>query len=391
MIFKALQTYSDGEISRWIDEPVEGGEEPEHPAPVLKLAKAADAAAPAADGLRRRRSPPSPTPTRRLVVRCGGRAGHRRSGRRCARAGARRAGVHAYAPVVSASSFPATRRSRALVPGPAGFSLSAWHAICVVCSDRHVGYSLSGNAIKGETLMRVVRTVAGLVLLTIGLPVLLVGGALWTLMQHRDAGGAFSGSLEPVSTSGRAIVVPDVDTLLARRRRRSSAPATPRLRLTVRDGETAWAWRPPADGARLPGRRGVLPRRRGHRRPRRPAGAGHAGRRRGLAGRPLEVAPGTQSFWTRQGSGTLEWTANEVDGREMSLVVMRVDATRRPGGRPAGLCQARLAGADGLGPARSAPDGAARASPRWPGRSGRARWSSWSTRARCRPCPRSSV
>jgi uncharacterized protein YcnI len=48
MIFKVLQTYSDGEISRWIDEPVEGGEEPEHPAPVLKLAKAADAAAPAA-------------------------------------------------------------------------------------------------------------------------------------------------------------------------------------------------------------------------------------------------------------------------------------------------------------------------------------------------------
>ncbi|GIF45671.1 uncharacterized protein YcnI [Asanoa ferruginea] len=45
MIFKTLQTYSDGEIVRWIDEPVEGGEEPENPAPVLKLAKAADAAA----------------------------------------------------------------------------------------------------------------------------------------------------------------------------------------------------------------------------------------------------------------------------------------------------------------------------------------------------------
>lgn len=51
MVFKVLQTYSDGEISRWIDEPVEGGEEPEDPAPVLKLAKAAaasDADAPAA-------------------------------------------------------------------------------------------------------------------------------------------------------------------------------------------------------------------------------------------------------------------------------------------------------------------------------------------------------
>ncbi len=48
MIFKVLQTYSDGEISRWIDEPVEGGEEPENPAPVLKLAKSTDGAAPAA-------------------------------------------------------------------------------------------------------------------------------------------------------------------------------------------------------------------------------------------------------------------------------------------------------------------------------------------------------
>jgi uncharacterized protein YcnI len=44
MIFKALQTYSDGSIVRWIDEPATDGSEPEHPAPVLKLA-AADAPA----------------------------------------------------------------------------------------------------------------------------------------------------------------------------------------------------------------------------------------------------------------------------------------------------------------------------------------------------------
>src|SRR5262249_9066381 len=37
LVFKALQTYSDGEIVRWIEEP-SGGAEPEHPAPVLKLA-----------------------------------------------------------------------------------------------------------------------------------------------------------------------------------------------------------------------------------------------------------------------------------------------------------------------------------------------------------------
>ena len=49
MVFKALQTYSDGKIVRWIDEPSTDGTEAEHPAPVLKLVAAtAPAAAPAA-------------------------------------------------------------------------------------------------------------------------------------------------------------------------------------------------------------------------------------------------------------------------------------------------------------------------------------------------------
>ena len=33
LVFKALQTYSVGEVVSWIDETPEGGEEPEHPAP----------------------------------------------------------------------------------------------------------------------------------------------------------------------------------------------------------------------------------------------------------------------------------------------------------------------------------------------------------------------
>ncbi|SCL19751.1 YcnI family protein [Micromonospora inyonensis] len=48
MVFKALQTYSDGNVQRWIEEPTAGGEEPESPAPVLTLAAAAPSAAPAA-------------------------------------------------------------------------------------------------------------------------------------------------------------------------------------------------------------------------------------------------------------------------------------------------------------------------------------------------------
>jgi hypothetical protein len=41
LVFKALQTYSDGDVVRWIEEPAADGKEPEHPAPTLKLAKAA--------------------------------------------------------------------------------------------------------------------------------------------------------------------------------------------------------------------------------------------------------------------------------------------------------------------------------------------------------------
>jgi periplasmic copper chaperone A len=50
MTFKALQTYSDGSVVRWI-EVANGGAEPEHPAPVLTLTSAApaQAAAPSSD------------------------------------------------------------------------------------------------------------------------------------------------------------------------------------------------------------------------------------------------------------------------------------------------------------------------------------------------------
>lgn len=44
LVFKALQTYSSGEVVRWIEERTPGGEEPEHPAPVLTLAEAAEGA-----------------------------------------------------------------------------------------------------------------------------------------------------------------------------------------------------------------------------------------------------------------------------------------------------------------------------------------------------------
>jgi uncharacterized protein YcnI len=52
LAFKALQTYDNGEVVRWIDTAPEGAPEPEHPAPVVKLtpADATQAAVTAATG-----------------------------------------------------------------------------------------------------------------------------------------------------------------------------------------------------------------------------------------------------------------------------------------------------------------------------------------------------
>ncbi|MEU7694447.1 YcnI family copper-binding membrane protein [Microbispora hainanensis] len=50
LVFKALQTYSNGEVVRWIDIPEAGAPQPEHPAPVIyvKPPDAPQATAPAA-------------------------------------------------------------------------------------------------------------------------------------------------------------------------------------------------------------------------------------------------------------------------------------------------------------------------------------------------------
>ncbi|MFE6054250.1 YcnI family protein [Kitasatospora sp. NPDC056446] len=45
LVLKALQTYDDGTVVRWIDESVPGQAEPQHPAPILALTKAVAAGA----------------------------------------------------------------------------------------------------------------------------------------------------------------------------------------------------------------------------------------------------------------------------------------------------------------------------------------------------------
>ncbi|MEU8076242.1 YcnI family protein [Catellatospora citrea] len=50
LLFKALQTYSDGEVVRWIDPPAtDGAPRPEHPAPVVAVAAAAASTAVTSD------------------------------------------------------------------------------------------------------------------------------------------------------------------------------------------------------------------------------------------------------------------------------------------------------------------------------------------------------
>ncbi|MDQ4104983.1 MAG: YcnI family protein [Actinomycetota bacterium] len=51
LIFKALQTYDNGEVVRWIDTAAPGAPEPEHPAPVLKLTPPADGSPVSAAGV----------------------------------------------------------------------------------------------------------------------------------------------------------------------------------------------------------------------------------------------------------------------------------------------------------------------------------------------------
>jgi uncharacterized protein YcnI len=43
LVFKAKQTYSDGQVVNWDQDPGNGGQEPEHPAPTVHLVKAASA------------------------------------------------------------------------------------------------------------------------------------------------------------------------------------------------------------------------------------------------------------------------------------------------------------------------------------------------------------
>ena len=72
LTFKAIQTYSNHDVVRWIDIPAPGGPEPDHPAPILHLTPAAtqdnNAAAGPSVSASAHSSTPSETTTRGLSI-----------------------------------------------------------------------------------------------------------------------------------------------------------------------------------------------------------------------------------------------------------------------------------------------------------------------------------
>ncbi|MFD0517971.1 hypothetical protein [Paractinoplanes durhamensis] len=159
-----------------------------------------------------------------------------------------------------------------------------------------------------------------MLLLTIGLPALLAGAALWTAMQHRDQGGAFSGELQRLATPGYAYVVSDVDQLL-----RTDAPFTRigdtqlRINAGTQDGPAFVGLAPSAAVDEylqgVPHVRvrtvdigtGALPV------ATYPVGGREAPR----------VLPARASFWLRSSAdGDLAWSPGEVTGGPYSLVIM---------------------------------------------------------------------
>ncbi|WP_326560642.1 hypothetical protein [Micromonospora sp. NBC_01796] len=175
--------------------------------------------------------------------------------------------------------------------------------------------------------MRVVRTIAGVLLLTVGLTAVLVGSALWTVAGQRDPGGAFTATLQRIQTPGRAIVVPDVDELL---RRDAPFARTGQARLRIAAGTESrpaflglaptaevgryLATMPYALVDRVAVTRGRLP----------VQVTSVSGI--GVPSQALVAQPGEQAFWVRQGTRTLDLDLDDLRAQRLSLVVMYPDA-----------------------------------------------------------------
>uniref|UniRef100_UPI0027429273 hypothetical protein n=1 Tax=Actinoplanes sp. RD1 TaxID=3064538 RepID=UPI0027429273 len=181
---------------------------------------------------------------------------------------------------------------------------------------------------EGVIEMRLLRTILGMLLLTAGLPALLAGGAFWAALQHRDASGAFTGTMQRLATSGYAVVVDDVDKLL-----RADAPfarvGDTRLRVTAdtAQGPAFVGLAPRADAAAyladLP-RISVASIDLG-------TGALPVTGRLVPGTRAPEQLPGKAGFWLATGRGSVSWNPADLRDTPYSLIIMNPAA--QPGVR----------------------------------------------------------
>lgn len=188
--------------------------------------------------------------------------------------------------------------------------------------------------------MRLVRVIIGTVLVVVALPMLVAGGALWGAMQHRGSDGAFGARITPVSTSGYAIVAPDLDGLLRREASFArggettlSVAGTSGKRLfigiaPVPDMQLYLAGHARAQLNRVRLARGTLPvdlRQL-------PGGTGTVPAPAAAPGTPPTslVQPATLPFWQaashRSGNReTLTWSPSSMRGQHVALVIMNAD------------------------------------------------------------------
>jgi hypothetical protein len=182
--------------------------------------------------------------------------------------------------------------------------------------------------------VRMLRVGLGALMLLIAVPLMVTGGGLWLLSEHRDH-GAFTATLQRTNTGGRAIVVADVDALLRRDMPfarggqttlsvAARGPGGPLFLGLAKESDVRryLAGTPHAEITRVRLARGPLPV------DLTPAVA---------APRPaVPTRPGDQRFWLRASTGltrdghvedALVWSPSSVRGQRLAIVVMNADAS----------------------------------------------------------------
>ncbi len=168
--------------------------------------------------------------------------------------------------------------------------------------------------------MRTLRTLSGVALALAGVLALALAVTGWAVQRHASATGAFSATLSPVRSSGYAVTVPDVGTLLDRHVV-AGMLSSDRVRITVSAASSPIVlWLVPSgalsaylDGVALTKISAI--------------GFAHGAQPVELTDLPGDNVPPPlvqQEFWTRSPSGqSLEWDRASDVGT--SLLLMRAD------------------------------------------------------------------